>query len=121
MDLCTESCSSVRPVGRLFVLGRSNINITRYTHTSQPVFSYMPYLWAPLTSNFFFFSGLDFDWESQDQRQNNSSGLHFLSRFSTDQDELSYGVDAIQVTQHDTVSFVRFDETMVVNDVLLTA
>ena len=46
--------------------------------------------------------------------------LHFLSHFSTDQDEIWCGVEATEVEHPDTI-LVRFNETKEITTVLLTS
>ena len=84
--------------------------------------SYLPYFLAPLTSTisplsviFLTFTGGHRSWSVQSK----TPWLDFLAHFSTHQDEIWYGVEAIEV-EHPDDTLSRFIETREITAVLLT-
>ena len=55
------------------------------------------------------------------QRKAEPLGFIFSQHFSTDQDEIGYGVEAVQLEHPDTIFWARFSETRETTAALLTA
>ena len=100
VDLCNESSSYDRPS----ILQGKNFTVEHHTQTFQPFFSHLLCLQASLTSTI-----LDhFHWAWPCLRvtrlaRRKTYWLHFLEYFSTDQDEIQCGIEAIHTEHTDTI------------------
>ena len=103
IDLCNEVCSSSGPA----VLHGKNLNVGYYTQTFKPIFFIPAMLMS--TIDFYCFIHFQWPWSWQGGRKVSTKQnlLASFSHFSTDQEEIWYGVEAIQVQHSDTFEWIQ--------------
>ena len=104
MNLCNGSCSSGRPVGQLAISRGKNFILGHYMQTLYTFHGYRHHWFLPFYTTLIYLDcpGDGGGEGSTRSAQTKPCWLHFIPQFSSDQDEIWCGDEAIQSEDRET-------------------